>query len=328
MSPLDTDPSYTGEEPLLDAFLRDSLPEVKLALGRQIDRENARALPERYAQLLPETVLIVTLRPDAAEALEGVAAQVEDELTDSCMRHGALYDREYRVQLRRAAQAGAALFAVSAHKEAELAQVDASRLHDDEPTSAVISPTSAVISPTMASVRGGAEAPEDAAVVPRETAFDPDATRIEATPPPSGWDSGRWELVVEDLDGEERETFRLAEPVTSIGRRTEDPQLRCDVPLTDAPHVSRRQLSLVWEPAGEDPAFRLYNLGLNSVHVEERAVPGANVKQGELRLESLAGEHVSALHVGEAVRIGESGPVLRVREAGPPPPDPDATQFG
>jgi hypothetical protein len=115
--------AHTGE-PLLDAFLRDTLPQVKLELGRVIDRENARTLPERYAQLLPPTVLVVTLRPDAADSLLPVAREVESELTASCMRHGSLYDREYRVQVHRAERDDAPLFVVTSHSENEMAEVE------------------------------------------------------------------------------------------------------------------------------------------------------------------------------------------------------------
>jgi hypothetical protein len=291
------------EEPLIDVLLRDTLPEIKLALGRIIDRENARAVPERYAQLLPGTVLVVALRPDAAEALLPVAPAVERELTDSCMRHGSLYDREYRVQLRRAERESAPLYAVSSHPVDELAQVEAERLTTTPATAPAASPE-----PT--------------------TAFDPDATRLEGVSPPAGWEPGRFALSVEDDGGEERESFRLSEPVTTVGRHSRDAKTRSDVGITEAPHVSRRQLALVWEPRQGEPGFRVYNLGLNAVHMGEREIPGANLKQGPLRLEDLQGEHVGWVAAGEALRIGEKGPVLRVREAGPPPPDPDATQFG
>ncbi|MBV9775094.1 MAG: hypothetical protein JO040_14170, partial [Gemmatimonadetes bacterium] len=217
------------EEPLLDAFLRDTLPEVKLTLGRQIDRENARTLPERYAQLLPETVLVVTLRPDVADSLMPVARQVEEELTESCMRHGSLYDREYRVQIHRAERANAPMFAVSSHSVDELAEVVATPLapSPSDPADATHAATAAP-TPTIR------VAPE----------MDPDATRVEGVSPPPGWEPGRFLLVAEDLDGTERESFRLAEPITTVGRRSDDPRFRSDVALADVPHVSRRQLAL------------------------------------------------------------------------------------
>src|ERR671916_2757116 len=93
-------PESAVDEPLLDTFLREAVPEIKLALGDYIDRDNLRAIPDRYAKLLPESVLVVSLRPDVAEAIRPIAAELEEELTDSVMRHGSLYDREYRVRLR------------------------------------------------------------------------------------------------------------------------------------------------------------------------------------------------------------------------------------
>lgn len=304
-------PDLPRDEPLLDVLLRDTLPEIKLALGRLIDRENARALPERYAQLLPETVLVVTLRPDAAEALMRVAREVEEELTDSCMRHGSLYDREYRVQLRRAERENAPLYAVSAHQRSELAEVEATPL-----------------TPTRGPERAADRDATAMASPPPAPGFDPDATRVEGIAPPEGWEPGRFVLVVEDEEGEERETFPLDELVTTVGRHTDDPRLRSEVAIADAPHVSRRQLALAWSPRNGEPGFRVYNLGLNAVHLGEREIPGANLKQGPLRLEALKGEHEGWMAPEEELRIGEKGPVLRVREAGEPPVDPDATQLG
>ena len=68
-----------AEQPgtFMDELLRAGVPEIKLALGDVIDRENARPLPPRYARLLPDTVLRVTLRADAAEALLPIAADLE-----------------------------------------------------------------------------------------------------------------------------------------------------------------------------------------------------------------------------------------------------------
>ena len=292
--------AHTGE-PLLDAFLRDTLPQVKLELGRVIDRENARSLPERYAQLLPPNVLVVTLRPDAADAIYPVAGEVERELTDSCMRHGSLYDREYRVQLHRAEREDAPLFVVTSHSESEMAEIEAVPITTPAPT-----PTP-VFAPGM----------------------DPDATRVEGTGPPAGWEPGRFVLVVESLEGEEREVFRVTERITTVGRRTDDPRLRSTVSLSEVPHVSRRQLALAWDPRGDEPGFRVYNLGLNAVHLEGREIPGANRKHGPLQLDELKEMHTEWLPLDEPLRIGEQGPVLRVRELPPPDEedDPDATRL-
>lgn len=312
------DPSNRPPEPLMDALLRDTLPEIKLALGREIDRENARALPERYAQLLPETVLVTRLRPDAAEALMPVARQVEAELTDSCMRHGSIYDRAYSVQLRKADREDAPLFEISAHPRAELDAVPSEPLTAEprRETTPVTRGDTTAFAPAR---RGG---------------FDPDATRVEGMAPPAGWEPGRWELLVSGAEGTEQERFSIPEPVTTVGRRSDDPELASDLALTDAPHVSRRQIALVWSPQGEEPGFLLYNLGLNSVHVRGGEVQGANLKRGALRLEEISRAHAEWIGPGEPVRIGESGPVLHVEEAadgeseGDAEMDPDATRIG
>lgn len=296
--------SFSGEEPLLDALLRDTLPEIKLALGELIDRENTRALPDRYAKLLPETLLAVTLRADAADALQPVAAEVEQDLSDSCTRHGSLYDRAYRVRLRRTEDPNAPLFAVSAHAGSAPANAP----------------------PVVA---GPLATPGDATIVatpPPLPPADPDATRIEAVAP-NDWEPGRWVLVVEDERGEEQEVFRLSEPRATVGRRSEDPLLRTTVALSDVPHVSRRQLALAWEPRGGEPGFRVYNLGLNPLHLGEREIPGARQGRGPLRLEGVAPEHAARVAPGEAIRIGDQGPTLRIREVPAPPEDPDATVF-
>lgn len=286
-----------GEGLSLDAFLRDVLPEAKLALGELIDRENARSLPERYARLLPESLLVVTLRADAAEVLTPVARTVEMELTDSCTRHGSLYDRTYRVQLRRSEDPSAPLFNVSSHAGQEIAEEPIS-----EPTEGI--PTSPL------------------------PVADPDATRLDGMPQPEGWEPGRWVLVVEDQQGEEREAFRLTEPVTTVGRRSDDPLLQTTVSLRDVPHISRRQLALAWEPRDGAAGFRVFNLGLNPLHLPGLDVPGAHIGRGHLRLEEVGREFTGWVSPGMPVRIGERGPVLRIDEVGEPADDPDATQFG
>lgn len=299
-------PAGPSEEPLLDALLREAVPEIKLALGDLIDRDNARALPDRYAKLLPETTLAVTLRPDAADALLPIAAELERELSDSCTRHGSLYDRAYRVKLRRADLPGAPLFRVSAlsGKEAEVAAMAPPPPPVPPPTA--MTPAAPAAEPTIA-----APAPRPAIPVP--PAMDPDATRIEGISPPA-LEPGRFLLVVEDEDGTERETHRMTEALTTVGRRTEDPSLATTVALEGATHVSRRQVALVWDPRGEKPGFRVYNLGLNALHAGGREIPGANLGKGPLRLEDVTAASTGWVGPGEAVKIGEHGPVLRVRE--------------
>jgi hypothetical protein len=287
------------EEPLLDAMLRETIPEVKLALGEHIDRDNERAIPDRYAKLLPETTLVVTLRTDAADALAPVATEVARELSDSCMRHGSLYDRAYYVRLARTEADRAPLFAVSA--EAGRSAVE-------------VAPVPAPAPPPR--------------VEPR---MDPDATRVEQVAPRSGWQPGRFVLVVEDEDGNETEAFPLTEPLSTVGRQSDDPALRADVAIADVPHVSRRQLAVAWDPQGGEPSFRVYNLGLNPIHIGDRTIPGANQKRGPLRVEQVAAMHTERWTPGEALRIGSGGPTLRLRDAGEsasPAEDPDATRFG
>ena len=289
------------EEPLLDAMLRETIPEVKLALGEHIDRENERAIPDRYAKLLPETVLVVTFRADAADALAPIAPELERELSDSCMRHGSLYDRAYTVELRRAEADGAPLFAISA-EAARSAAVE--------------------VAPVPAPVVSRAP------VMPR---MDPDATRIETIGPSAPWRPGRFGLVVEDDEGNETEAFTLTEPLSTVGRRSDDPELRANISLTDVPHVSRRHLAVMWDPQQGEPGFRVYNLGLNPIRVGERVVPGANQKRGPLRVEQLPDLHTAHLSPGESLRIGDRGPTLRLHDLGedaPIPEDPDATRFG
>jgi hypothetical protein len=306
-----SDNDFTGDEvPLsLDVFLRDVLPEIKLALGEQIDRENARALPSRYARLLPETLLVVVLRADAAEAILPVAAEIERELTDSCSRHGSLYDRVYQVQLRRAEAEAAPLFAVVAHSGLEAAR----------PASQGV-PIPGDASPAVPD--SGSRSADG--VIP---VADPDATQAEGLEPPQGWIPGRWLLIVEDEKGEEREVFRLTEPFTTVGRRSDDPQLRVTVALGSAPNVSRRQLALLWDGEEPEPGFRLFNLGLNPLRVGSLEVPGARLGRGELRLESLDSVHVVRVGPGSSIRIGEHGPTLRLHEVAAIAEDPDATVY-
>jgi hypothetical protein len=301
------------EEPLLDQMLREAVPEIKLALGDLIDRDNSRAIPDRYARLLPETMLVVTLRPDAADALQPVAAELEKELTGSCMRHGSLYDRDYRVKLRAAADVGAPLFKVA--KE----QVKAG---EPEPEPAQHTPLPASPVATEATIAAPRPAP----------AVDPDATRATGaapTRPAPGWMPGRWELVVDDAEGGVAEQFPLVTPHFTVGRQTENPELRSDVALEGAPSVSRRQLAVRWDPKDGAPGFLICNLGLNALHLEDGEIPGANLK-GPFRLEEVDQVHCRRVAPDAAIRIGEHGPVVRIRQAAlaDVPEDPDATRYG
>lgn len=291
----------------LDSLLRDVLPQVKYALGDLIDRENARSLPGRYAKMLPETLLVVTLRPDAADAIAPVAAELERELTDSCTRHGSLYDRSYRVQMRRTEDADAPLYHASAHAGQNLAPAAPAEPDEAEPAASTGATREA--------------APR------RMPAADPDATQMGGFGP-DDWEPGRWVLVVQDEAGEEREVFRLTEPLTTVGRRADDPQLRASVALSDVPHMSRRQLALVWQPRDDAPGFTVYNLGLPPVHLPNLEIPGARVGRGALRLDAVPDENTGWFPPGVPLRIADQGPVLRIEEVPEEPEeDPDATVY-
>jgi hypothetical protein len=359
-------PESADGEPLLDTLLREAVPEIKLALGDLIDRENQRAIPDRYTRLLPESTLVVTLRPDAAEAMHPVAGEVERELTDSCMRHGSLYDRGYRVRLRVAPNPGAPLFRVSTRRgdEPEPEPFQLPR-RQPEPTPPAAQPLAAPPIPTGPSAETvAAAAAENATVIAprppepapsarepiREPAIDPDATRLDGVEAPPAAASGagdagaagrfepnRYALVVESEEGEEKERFPIPNALTTVGRETDNPALRSDVAITNAPHVSRRQLALVWAPRGERMGFTVYNVGLNPLHVDEREVPGANRGKGDLDLGELLMDHTEWVAPGTEMVIGEHGPVLRIvdtregKQAAAEPEvemDPDATRFG
>lgn len=338
------------EEPLLDQLLREAVPEVKLALGDLIDRDNARSLPDRYARLLPETVLVVTLRPDAAHSLSPVAEQLEAELTDSCMRHGSLYDRPYRVRLHEAGDPGAPLFRIS--KEAPGGPADRPGLTESpatpSPAASLGTVAAAPFAPPVAPVEARGETiavPSPRTVAPPAPApaaprvfDDPDATRMEGLPTAgkaaSGWDASKWELVVEDADGAEAERFPISAAEVTVGRHTDNPQLQSDLMLSGAPQVSRRHLVLRWAPREGAPGFQVANLGLNALHVEDAEIAGANLK-GPYRLEDVPERHTRWVPAEARMRIGENGPILRVRAAAVPaagddaePEDPEATRFG
>jgi hypothetical protein len=315
------------ETPFLDTLLREALPEIKLALGELIDRENSRSLPPKYAKLLPDTVLIVSLRPDAAAALSSLVETVERDLTDSVMRHGSLYDRAYSVQLRRTEDPKAPLYRVSAHAGHAPAQPAV-----EEPAPAPVDTGRATVAAAAATAAPAPAPPTEHTDASTEAmpVADPDATRIDEVGP-AGWNAGEWVLVVENLEGEELEAFRLTDPFTSVGRRTSDPELQTTIALSDVPHLSRRQLVLLFEERSGRPGFKLYNLGLNALHHPDGDIPGARLGRGALRLESVPAASVAWIAPGTPVRIGDHGPVLRIDEVPPDqeedevPQDPDAT---
>lgn len=347
-----TRPHDGGDEPLLDSFLREAIPEIKLSLGDAIDRDNSRAIPDKYVKMLPLTTLVVTLRPDAAQAVAVMAAELEEELTDSVMRHGSLYDRDYRVRLKEAGTRGAPLFRVSIQPAGQ-----------PEPEPIVPAPPPPPPPPPPAEPTVAAPEPRrPPASAVGETLFagrapelmDPDATRVEGIATPSApaapaaapdVPAGRFELLVEDEDGTERERFPIAQGQVTLGRQTDNPALQSDLQLTGSPNVSRRQLALVYVERDGRPGFVVYNLGLNAIHVGDREVSGANASKGALDIAGM-GEHSMWVAPGEAIRIGGHGPVVRIRDGKEgqkepegggvggleinvvPPVDPDATQFG
>jgi hypothetical protein len=391
MSDLISTPEASDQEPLLDTLLREAVPEVKLALGDLIDRENQRAIPDRYQKILPESTLVVTLRPDAAAAVQPVAPELERELTDSCMRHGSLYDRAYRVRLRAAASPGAPLFRVASRRgdepdpepfqpprpeptprpAIEAAPLAAPPIPSGPSAAAVEAATNETVvaprpaePPRPAELSAPAVAPESrqlsAPAAPSAPSVDPDATRLDGFVPqptssspapavPGRWDAERFVLLVESEEGEERERFPIPNPLTTVGRQTDNPDLRADAAITNAPHVSRRQLALVWAPRGDDVGFTVYNVGLNPLHVNGSEVPGANRSKGDLMLEELMAGHTEWVAPDTPMRIGEHGPVLRLADLRPADGDaaekaepaeeaeaapaevemdPDATRFG
>jgi hypothetical protein len=331
------------QEPLLDSFLREAIPEIKLALGDAIDRDNSRAIPDKYVRMLPLTTLVVTLRQDAAQAVAAMAAELEAELTDSVMRHGSLYDRDYRVRLTEAGTRGAPLFRVSIQPAG---QPDPEPIvpapPPPPPPEPEPQPTVAAPEPRRPEVPAAAET-LFAGRTPE--LMDPDATRVEGLAVPEfPW--GRFELVVEEMDGTERERFPITQPQATVGRQTDKAELRSDIQVTGFDTVSRRQLALAWAERDGKPGFTVYNLGLNAIHVGDREVSGANAGKGALDL-AAAADHSTWVPPGEPIRIGGHGPVVRIHDRSPaggpgegakeegglelhvePPVDPDATRFG
>ena len=258
-----------GNQDLMDELLRAGVPEIKLALGEAIDRENSRPLPAKYARLLPETLLVVTLRADAGAALAPIAADLERELTDSCNRHGSLYDRAYKVQLQRTDDPDASLYTVSAHAGKDVGS--------EAPGSGAAAAPAGVSAPQEAPVwkSPSAAMPAPPPVRPAPASLpvsDPDATRLGAEPARAGW-----------------------------------------------------------EPRAGAAGFRVYNLGLNDIHLPATDIPGAHLGKEAVDLTGLPEKHTGWMAPGVPLRIGEHGPVLRIEDVPPDPDDewvdPDATVF-
>ncbi|HET7321067.1 MAG TPA: hypothetical protein VFI96_01110, partial [Longimicrobiaceae bacterium] len=232
---------------------------------------------------------------------------------------GSLYDRTYRVQLRRSEDEGAPLYRVSAHAGHDLGAAEPGPAPGEGPHE------------DLPAIQAQRDETEFAPALP---VSDPDATRIVEAGPP-GWQPGRWVLVVRGEEGEEREAFRLTDPLTTLGRRSDDPQLRTTIALRDVPHVSRRQLALLWRERDGAPGFRVYNLGLNALHLPGEEIDGAHVARGPLDLDSVPERCTGWLPPGVPLRIGEHGPVLEIEEVPPDeeedeaevPEDPDATRY-
>lgn len=325
-----------SRQSLMDELLRGAVPEIKLGLGEAIDRENARPLPPRYARLLPETLLVVTLRPDAADALEPIAADLERELTDSCTRHGSLYDRAYRVRLQRSGDRDAPLYVVSTHAGKDIGgagepgALESSSGGEEAPAKVPEAPSSAAagtVRPTAQVQPVGGDPSADA---PRQLPFSEREVTRDPGPVSGEWHPGRWVLVVESADGRESEVFRLSEPLLTVGRRTADPSLRAAIAISDAPNVSRRQLALEWEDRDGAAGFRVYNLGLNTLHIPGCEIPGSRSGKTMTELSRVGEEFTGWLPPGVPMRIGDQGPTLRIEEVPPSEddePDDEATVY-
>ncbi|MGH7458474.1 MAG: hypothetical protein ACREKN_05220 [Longimicrobiaceae bacterium] len=287
--------SDRDKEPL-EGFFDQTLPEIKYALGALIDRENDRSIPGRYAKLIPGSQLVVALRPDLADALGSVAQELEEDLTDSCTRHGSLYDRSYRVRLHRADSGHGPLYRVSARPVTD-------QQPEREPAPR--------------------ERAAEAAAAP-EPAPDDEATQLESgAGPDDGWRPNHFRLVVEKDTGEP-ESFPLPERLSTVGRSSGTSGLTTTISLEGFPHLSRRQLALAWSPRGNEPGFTVYNLGLNPIHVDDREVKGAQLGRGALRLDGIPDSCSAWAPPGSSIRVGEHGPNLGLEES-EPEPDPDAT---
>jgi hypothetical protein len=139
-------------------------------------------------------------------------------------------------------------------------------------------------------------------------------------------------MLIVERGGEAREAFRIVESQVTVGRAANDPALRPSISISDAPHVSRRQLVLLWQERDGAPGFRVYNIGLNAVHLSGRTIPGAQLHGDAIDVGSVGAEHTGWLPPGMPLRIGDEGPTLRIEEVPPGPDeeapiDPDATVF-
>ena len=326
--------SPASRQALMDELLRGAIPEIKLGLGEAIDRENARPLPPRYARLLPETLLVVTLRPDAADALEPIATELEQELTNSCTRHGSLYDRAYCVRLQRSGDHDAPLYVVSAHAGKDIGGRGAALSKDERsdapvadgaddaeegqgtPSPSQVSSGSLATRRTMEGV-AQVQSPDEGEPAYSANRHMPMSSG-EMTRDPGrsdeGWHPGRWVLVVESAGGEEREVFRISQPLVTVGRRTDDPSLRAAIAISDAPSVSRRQMALEWEDRDGAAGFRVYNLGLNPLYIPGRDIPGSRSGKTATALDRIGEEFIGWLPPGVPMRIGDQGPTLRIEE--------------
>jgi hypothetical protein len=245
-----------------------------------------------------------------------VARALEMELTDSCTRHGSLYDRAYRVQLRRSEDPGAPLFAVSSHAGQELAQEPAA-----EPA--------AEPAPGGAPGTGGTgeEGRTEAAPYPcRSPTRTPPASTGRAA---GGWQPGRWILVVEDEEGEESEAFRLTEPLHHRGPAQRRPA---------AATTHRAQRRAAREPPPARPALggarRRAGVpglqpGAERAPPAEPRLPGAHVGRGPAAPRS-GRRRATRLARARRARCASatSGPTLRVEEVPQEEDeDPEATRF-
>ncbi|MEX2283959.1 MAG: hypothetical protein WEE89_15850 [Gemmatimonadota bacterium] len=278
-------------------FLRIVEPEIKLALGAAIDRENTKPLSAEWS-VVP-TTLHIFLRPDLAATVEPVYRRLEASFAESCRRHGLLYNRGYSAQVW-------------------------SAIRDDAPAFEIVAQMGRAVSPDDLSFSAGrSQATQFESSIPR---VDSDAT-LSDTSGPEDWDPSQWLLRVKmSAAKDEPQAYPLTESRCVIGRRAQESSLHANILLEAAPRtISRRQLAIVWEPRSGNPGFKVYNVGLAPLNIGDEELPGMNLDSQAFAWETLPELNSRWTQPEERFAIGRGLTLWIERNALEWEADPDAT---
>jgi hypothetical protein len=282
-----------NEGDLRTTFLKQGgIRALKLALGRVIENECGSGGPGDYRELYADSLLLVALPRELADALRSEMDTLRHDVSEACDTHGRMRGRTFRLEFA-APHGGDEILVTSgpgwaaALEQEDMARDSALTLQDVE----------AVTSQAQAEI---------------------------------GWQPGRWGLAVLDpSDGRPVKVYPLTDPITTAGRPSKRADFSTSIAIEGAPDfISRRQLAIEWKQRNRVRGFLIYNLGRPVITLMTEGaeqLPGAQVAAGPVKLAELDASFKLWVRPGTKFRIGHRGPLLTIVDLASSESDSEAT---